>query len=157
MSSAATSSLGKAVRGRSGSDSAGARPARGFSLAELLICITVILVLAVIALPSLLKSKAAANEASAGSTLRTLNTECASYLTINGVYPPDLPTVAPALASGSRSGYVFSYTLGAAGLSYQINADPISTTTGERHLYTDSSGVIRTNWTSPATTADNPL
>ncbi len=46
---------------------------RGFSLIELLIVVAIILIIAAIAVPNLLKSKIAANEASAVSTLRMLN------------------------------------------------------------------------------------
>jgi prepilin-type N-terminal cleavage/methylation domain-containing protein len=47
---------------------------KGFSLIELLIVVAIILIIAAIAIPNLLKSRIAANEASTTSTLRTLNT-----------------------------------------------------------------------------------
>ncbi len=47
---------------------------KGFSLIELLIVVAIILIIAAIAIPNLLRSRIAANEASATSTLRTLNT-----------------------------------------------------------------------------------
>lgn len=98
----------------------------GFSLIELLIVVAVILVLAVIAVPNLLRSKIAANEASAAETVRQIST---AEMTYSGSFPsvgfaPDLaslggpvagctpdPTHAcildGAVTSGSKSGYKF--------------------------------------------------
>ncbi len=99
---------------------------RGFSLVELLIVVAIILVLAVIAVPSLLRSKVAANEASAVQTVRQIATAEMSY---SNSYPdvgfaPDLaslggpvsgcsPSSAHAcilddvVSSGNKGGYKF--------------------------------------------------
>jgi len=52
---------------------------RGFSLIELLIVVAIILIIAAIAVPNLMKSRQKANDASAASTLRTLHTSEATY------------------------------------------------------------------------------
>ena len=52
---------------------------RGFSLIELLIVITIILVIVAIAVPSLMRSRISANEASAIASLRVINTAEISY------------------------------------------------------------------------------
>jgi type IV pilus assembly protein PilA len=67
----------------------------GFSLIELLIVVAIILIIAAIAIPNLLRSKIAANESSAVSSLRTINTGEVTYATIYpGVgYSNDLPSL----------------------------------------------------------------
>src|SRR5437879_10590854 len=52
---------------------------RGFSLIELLIVVAIILIIAAIAIPDLLKSRVAANQASAVGSLRTINTSEVTY------------------------------------------------------------------------------
>jgi len=147
---------------------------KGFSLIELLIVVAIILIIAAIAIPNLLRSKMAANEASAVGSLRTLNTASVAFSTTYGQYPNALSNLGPVaagtnptsteadlvdsvLAGGAKSGYVFTFAPGASNLSYTINADPASTSTGQRHFFTDSSGVIRANTAAAATVADNPI
>src|SRR5436309_16085883 len=52
---------------------------RGFSLIELLIVVAIILIIAAIPIPSLLRSRIAANESSAVSSLRTITTTETTY------------------------------------------------------------------------------
>jgi prepilin-type N-terminal cleavage/methylation domain-containing protein len=153
------------------------RKQKGFSLIELLIVVAIILIIAAIAIPNLLRSRIAANEASAVGSLRTINTAEVTYAS---TYPSQgFATLAalggPAgaassssqaevidnvLASGTKSGYYFTVTAtGTAPIStYSSNADPqISDQTGKRHFYSDASGVIRYNSSAAATSADNPL
>ena len=57
---------------------------RGFSLLELLIVVAIILIIATIAIPSLLRSRQAAQESSAVAQIRTVNTAEVTYLSSNG-------------------------------------------------------------------------
>ena len=134
---------------------------KGFSLIELLIVVAIILIIAAIAIPNLLRSKIAANQASAVGSLRTLNTACIAYSTSYGQFPTALTNLGPissggtasstsadlidsVLSGGQKSGYNFTYTAGTANQSYSITATPITIgTTGQNMYYTDQSGVIR--------------
>ncbi len=154
------------------------RKQKGFSLIELLIVVAIILIIAAIAIPSLLRSKLNANEASAVHSLRTLNTACANYAsTYNIGYPAALSNLGPAvvpsaaaadlidstLGSGIKSGYTFTYTAGPAGAggvinTYTITADPTSRgNTGQRGFFTDQTFVIRANSTGTASATDLPV
>ena len=63
----------------------------GFSLIELLIVVAIILIIAAIAIPNLLRSRMAANQASAVANLRTVTTASVSYcVTYANSYPPSL-------------------------------------------------------------------
>ena len=67
---------------------------KGFSLIELLIVVAIILIIAAIAIPNLLRAKMAANEASAVGSVRTINTGSVTYSSTYGAgYPPALANI----------------------------------------------------------------
>jgi type IV pilus assembly protein PilA len=148
----------------------------GFSLIELLIVVAIILVIAAISVPNLLRSRMAANEASAVGSMRAINTACIEYSTTFGGFPSNLSDLGTSggasstsadlidniLAGGAKSGYTFTYTSGvpAGGVIsvYTLNADPITPDqTGQRYFFTDQSAVIRFNTSAAATVSDSPL
>ena len=156
----------------------------GFSLIELLIVVAVILVIAAIAIPNLLRSRMAANEASAVASVRSINTSQVVYQSSYGIgfatklldlgdgglaancAPPTPPTTTSSclidstLASGSKSGFNFTYTpmpTGAVISTYSVNADPISGGSGQRHFFSDETLVIRVNNLAVASVADPPI
>src|SRR5271169_7154101 len=90
---------------------------KGFSLIELLIVVAIILIIAAIAIPNLLRARISANEASAVSSLRTINTACITYNSTYGTYPPvlaDLGPVAPNTTPTSTTADLLDQVLGSA-------------------------------------------
>ena len=67
---------------------------RGFSLIELLIVVAIILIIAAIAIPNLLRARMAANQASGLSNLRAITSASITYWSTYGNgYPPSLTTL----------------------------------------------------------------
>jgi len=137
---------------------------KGFSLIELLIVVAIILIIAAIAIPNLIRSRMSANEASAVASLRTINT---SEVTYNTTYPGTFAALSslgpgasvcgtPASANAclidnllanattaatAKSGYMFNVTATAA--TYTSEAEPASqSSTGTRGFCSDQDMVL---------------
>jgi type IV pilus assembly protein PilA len=140
----------------------------GFSLIELLIVVAIILIIASIAIPNLLRSRIAANESSAVASLRSISTAEITYQTnwgagfaaglaqLGGAAPCTVATAASAcivdpllsVAPFTKSGYVFNAagTLLLNGVlnGYELNATPsLVQTTGVRAFCGYQTGLIQ--------------
>lgn len=75
---------------------------KGFSLIELLIVVAIILIIAAIAIPNLMRSRIAANDAAAASNIRTINTAEVTYSTTYSLvgYAGDLKDLGPGATTG---------------------------------------------------------
>lgn len=132
------------------------RPAKGFSIIELLIVVAIIGIIASIAVPGLLASRRSANEASAQSSLRTIQSCQLTYQATTGrgdygTLPQLLGDTLTdgVLGSGSKSGYNFAATPSAAGVrpaTFYATATPIITAgigqTGTRRFGITEDGVL---------------
>jgi prepilin-type N-terminal cleavage/methylation domain-containing protein len=154
---------------------------KGFSLIELLIVVAIILIIAAIAIPNLLRARIAANESSAVASVRTVNTAQITYQTANpttgyttlsvlgGTGSPCTLSATAAcliddtLAKGTKSGYLFVATPQLVGTGVAKNALTVSTIpqsynqSGVRAFCSNEDAVIRSSNTATPTqqTADS--
>jgi len=144
------------------------RKEKGFSLIELLIVVAIILIIAAIAVPNLLRSRMAANESSAAASLRTIATANVTYSsTYNVGYAGALTVLSPSTSPTSaaadlldsvlggsaapvKSGYVFTYSAGNAAPTaaspnpgFAIVATPVGPgSSGTSSFCTDQTNVV---------------
>jgi len=166
--------------------SAGRITGRGMAIVGLVlgyigISIVPVLIIAAIAIPNLLRSRMAANEASAVGSLRTISTAAVNYsAAYQHGFPASLEALGPApggekasekaaglidnvLASGRRSGYVIRYesskpTSEGSFEGFSVYADPDAPgSTGQRHFFIDETAVIRLEMDRPASRDSPPI
>ena len=150
------------------------RKQKGFSLIELLIVVAIILIIAAIAIPNLLRARMAANESSAVASIRTINTGMVTY---NSTYPtvgyataltnlggtaPCTPSSTTAclldsvLGGGTKSGYTFTAASVAGGpptVQYIAAGQPVTLNqTGIRSFCSFADAVVRVQPTGAAIT-----
>src|SRR5215472_2023421 len=141
---------------------------KGFSLIELLIVVAIILIIAAIAIPNLMRARIAANESSAAGSMRTIVTAEISYnstyqigfgnlAVLGGTSPCSASSTTACLidnvlASGTKSGYTIAATANGTNNSAFV-ASAVATSpnvTGVSTFCTDPSGVVRKDPTGPA-------
>jgi prepilin-type N-terminal cleavage/methylation domain-containing protein len=122
---------------------------RGFSLLELLIVVAIILIIATIAIPSLLRSRQAANETSAVANMRNLNSAEVSYSSANGGVYGDVPDLVSSglvdsrYGSGNFAGFQYTVALSATFREYTIYATALSPNTSRFDYYSTPDFVVR--------------
>ncbi|HLZ52766.1 MAG TPA: prepilin-type N-terminal cleavage/methylation domain-containing protein [Candidatus Acidoferrum sp.] len=142
---------------------------KGFSLIELLIVVAIILIIAAIAIPNLMRSRLAANEASAVSSMRTINTAEVTYSSTYGIGYGTLVALSTPLAgcplatsaaaclidsslgTGTKAGYTFAAvpsigagTTASPYVAFNSTGIPVvAGSSGQSDYCSDDTGVIR--------------
>jgi type IV pilus assembly protein PilA len=147
------------------------RGRRGFSLIELLIVISIILIIAAIAIPKMNNQLMNARETAAIQTIKTIHQVETQYYSQFGHYATSLAQLGPPasgaagpnaadlisgdLAQGKKSGHVF--TVAGSPTGYTVSVVPENFgNQGRRTFYSDQTLVIRQNWTAEPATAASP-
>jgi type IV pilus assembly protein PilA len=151
------------------------RQHKGFSLIELLIVVAIILIIAAITAPYLLRARIAATESAAASGIRTINTGEIAYSSAYPTtgYSSDLVSLGPGgpqaacpptpdtghsceidgvLAAGTKQGYAYTFTpdSNTPHLSYQVSADPTQPgASGVRSFCSFEDAVVRYTPSTP--------
>lgn len=115
---------------------------------ELLIVVAIILIIATIAIPSLLRSRQAANESAAVANLRGLNTAQLAYATSNGGVYGDIPDLVSAGLVDSRfqtgaAGYGYIVSLSGNSRDYTAFATATASNNGRYDFYSTPDFVLR--------------
>jgi type IV pilus assembly protein PilA len=144
---------------------------RGFSLIELLIVISIILIIAAIAVPKMNKQLMLAREQAAIRQIGTIHQAETQYYSQFGRYaqslvelgPPASGAPGPAssdiipknLADGKNSGYLF--TVAGSPTGYSVTAAPeVFNSTGSRSFFSDQTLVIRQSYTAEVANVNSP-
>ncbi len=123
---------------------------KAFTLAEVLVVIGIIALLAAISIPYLLSARISSNNAAAQATLKSISNAMENYMAINSVYPSatsELLGVNPPYLSvdyftGSHNGFNFTPTISS--FAYSILATPVLMGKTGSASYTISTGAVLT-------------
>jgi prepilin-type N-terminal cleavage/methylation domain-containing protein len=136
----------------------------GFTLVEIMIVVAIIVIIASLTIPGILRSRLNANEATAVTSLKTISWAAITYRTTNSAYPSNISQLGNAipayvdsvLSTGTKQGYIFNLIGDSS--QFNVTAQPVAPNiTGVRNFYVDTSGVIRVSSSGPADSSSSAL
>jgi prepilin-type N-terminal cleavage/methylation domain-containing protein len=134
----------------------------GFTLIELLIVVSIILIIAAIAIPKLLSARAQASQSNAAASMRSVNTALTMYYTAYGSFPATVEvlggpspctqsattfcalddTISSLITAGTYNNYTWTYTPTASPVGFTLTAAPAAGNTATRYFYDDQGGTL---------------
>lgn len=131
----------------------------GFTLVEIMIVVSILVILTGLAIPNILRSQITARESLALTNIKRISESCLVYYTRQDSYPAALtdlsgdvpPYLDVSLTGGTKDGYNFAYTQTVDGFTLQANV--VAGGFG-RYFYTDETTIIREHVNAPAGPGD---
>jgi len=145
---------------------------KGFTLVEIMVVVSIIVVMAALAIPGMIRGRITANEALAVASSRSIFNSCMLYSSKNEVFPESLdiltvpesnpPYLEEKLAKAvdvahAKNGYWFEYAVPFEGDSFTVNARPKNDLSGKRHFFFNEDGLIHYSDNGSDATIESPV
>jgi prepilin-type N-terminal cleavage/methylation domain-containing protein len=141
---------------------------KGFTLVEIMIAVSIILILAVLVVPNVLRARINSNEVATISNLTSLGKAIQQYSMSNDYkYPQTFQDLVPPASTppyidkdfiaNAKSGYLYVYEY-QDDENFRLLASPKTPgKTGVRYFFLDETGIIRAKEGGPASESDPPV
>lgn len=129
---------------------------RGFTLVEVLVVMTIIVAVALMAIPRMLEARYGALEANAATYLRSVHQSQVQYMTREGTWATFADLRTKGYMKQDLSGYDVALSIAPDGGGYEAIATPIPRPAEMRHFFVDTSGVVREQTGLPADVNSRP-
>jgi type II secretory pathway pseudopilin PulG len=121
----------------------------GFTLVEMMIVSGVIILLAAIAIPNLLRAKVSSNDAAARASLKTIANALENYSIVNNFYPSNpndlltgpVPYLNKDFFTGTHNGFSFTHSI--LSYSYAVIATPLNASSGTQSFTITTGAVLQ--------------
>lgn len=145
---------------------------KGFTLVEIMVVVSIIVVMAALAIPNMIRGRITANEALAVASSRSIFNSCMLYSSKNEVFPDSLellttpestpPYLEEKLATAvdqnhTKNGYWFEYVASVDGDTFTVNARPKNDLSGKRHFFFNEDGLIHYSDNGSDATIESPI
>lgn len=145
---------------------------KGFTLVEIMVVVSIIMIMAALAIPNMIRGRITANEALAVASCRSIINSCMLYSSKNEVFPGSLalltipesnpPYLEEKLAKAitendTRNGYWFEYVASAEGDSFTANARPKNNLAGRRRFFFNEDSLIHYSDNGSDATIESPV
>jgi prepilin-type N-terminal cleavage/methylation domain-containing protein len=144
----------------------------GFTLIEIMVVVAIIVIMAAIAIPGMIRGKIVANESVAVTSCRAIINACLLYANNNELFPDALTNMATPLSdppyidetlaqatepSKAKNGYWFEYSPSVGKDSFEAYGRPKNNLTGRRRFFFTEDGIIHYSDNGDDATGSDPI